>query len=155
MAMPAQHLLSRTVGFLAVAYGVWLLASPLLADAPQLGGLLYLIFPGIPALLIGTTGVFLWCQDYRRLAKLWIGIFALALLAFLTKAPGQLGIDLRNLTPDEPWPIVASFAIAGVAIWACQRFVIVADRMVDQWLGGPEMSNHAMQQTRDEVPRCG
>ncbi len=155
MAIPARHLLSRTVGFLAVAWGVWLLGSPLLAGAPQLGGWLYLIFPGIPALLIGTAGVLLWFQDYRRLAKLWIGILALALLAFLTKAPGQLGIDLRNLTPDEPWPIVAAFAIAGVAIWMCQRFVIVADRMVDQRLGGPKMSNHAMQQTRDGVRRHG
>lgn len=122
--MPARQLLPRTVGLLAVTYGVWLLASPLLAGAPQLGGRLYLIFPGIPGLLIGATGVLLWCQDYRRLAKLWIGILALVLLVFLTRAPGQLGVDLRNLTPDEPWPIVASFAIAGVAIWVCQRFVV-------------------------------
>ena len=153
MATPSRHLLSRTVGLLAVTYGVWLLASPLLAGSPQLGGWLYLIFPGIPGLLIGTTGVLLWCQDYRRLAKLWIGILALVLLAFLTRAPGQLGVDLRNLTPDEPWPIVASFAIAGVAIWVCQRFVVVADQMVDQRLGGAGMSNHAMQQTRDEARR--
>lgn len=155
LAMPARQLLPRTVGLLAVTYGVWLLASPLLAGAPQLGGRLYLIFPGIPGLLIGATGVLLWCQDYRRLAKLWIGILALVLLVFLTRAPGQLGVDLRNLTPDEPWPIVASFAIAGVAIWVCQRFVVVADRMVDQRLSGPEMSNHAMQQTRDEAHRYG
>ncbi len=155
MANPAQQLVPRTFGLLAVAYGIWLLASPLLGTATEFGGWLYLVFPGLPGLAIVMIGVLLWFRNYRLLAKLGISVVAIALLAFLAKAPGLVGVDLRNLTPDRPWPIVASFAIAGLAIWVCQRFVVVADQTVDRRFDAPGMSNQPMQWTRDAARRRG
>ena len=155
MANPAQQLVPRAFGLLAVAYGIWLLASPLLGPAAEFGGWLYVVFSGLPGLAIVMIGVLLWFRNYRLHAKLGIGVVAIALLAFLAKAPGLVGVDLQNLTPDRPWPIVASFAIAGLAIWVCQRFVVVADQTVDRRLDAPGMSNQPMQWTRDEAPRRG
>ena len=120
----------RFLGVVLIALAIWPLRALVWAPPPK-DWWFFLFFPAPYVLLLGASGLLLWFRRYRWLAKLWIGVFAIIMLLTLTGLPKMLGFELTVLDGDSPWPLFFAFTVFLTALWAAQRFVIVADEYAD------------------------